>query len=187
MSEIKRKDAIAGDIIHVYDGIEEADNELPRWWLLLFFGAILFAGGYWLYYEKLRLGPTPRQELALLLAEQAKKAAVVSDTSLLAAAHDPAAVERGQRAFTANCVACHGQKGEGNIGPNLTDDRYLHGGAPLSVFGVVRDGVAAKGMPTWGPILGEAQVKDITAYVLTLRNTHAAGGKAPEGEPWHDR
>lgn len=186
MSEIKRKDAIAGEIVHVYDDIEEADNELPRWWLLLFFGSIVFAGGYWLYYEKLRLGPTPHEALAIALEEQAKQAAVITDASLLAAAKDPTSVERGQRAFTTNCVACHGLKGEGNIGPNLTDDAYLHGGAPMSMFAVVRDGVAAKGMPTWGPILGDGSVKDVTAYLLTIRNTNVAGGKPPQGEPWKE-
>jgi cytochrome c oxidase cbb3-type subunit 3 len=186
MSEVKRTDAIAGPIVHEYDGIEEADNELPKWWLAMFVGATLFAAAYWLASEKLHLVPTPAEELALVQAEARKRAGVVGDDDVLAAAKNASSVARGKQAFTTNCVACHGEKAEGKIGPNLTDDRWLHGGAPIQILTSIRDGVPAKGMPTWGPVLGPDTVKSLAAYVVTLRNTHVPG-KEPQGEPWTGR
>src|SRR4051812_35155890 len=183
MSDIKRKDAIAGDIVHEYDGIEEADNELPNWWLALFVGCILFAAAYWLVVEKLSLVPTPAQELATFEAEQRKRAGVVNDVDIVNASKQAAAVAAGKQTFMTTCVVCHGEKAEGKIGPNLTDDHWLHGGSPSTIFATIRDGVPAKGMPSWGPLLGLANVKNVAAFVTTLRNTNVQG-KEPQGEPW---
>lgn len=183
MSEVKRTDAIAGEIVHEYDGIEEADNALPNWWLAIFIGTIVFAGGYWLAAEQLGLLAPPTVELARIEAEQRKRAGTVNDDDILIAAKSAATLADGRRAFVTNCVVCHGEHGEGKIGPNLTDARWLHGGAPASIFATIRDGVPAKGMPTWGPVLGAATVKSLAAYVTTVRNTNVPG-KAPEGEPW---
>jgi cytochrome c oxidase cbb3-type subunit 3 len=108
----------------------------------------------------------------------------VSDADLAAAAHNDSQLAAGQQAFTTNCVACHGTKAEGIIGPNLTDEHWLHGGGPAQIFGTIRDGVPAKGMPSWGPVLGPATVKSLTAYLLSLRNTRVPG-KAPQGEIYH--
>jgi len=92
-----------------------------------------------------------------------------------------AALGLGQQAFAANCVACHEAQGQGKIGPNLTDAAWLHGGSPLEIFRTIRDGVPAKGMPSWGPALGRTGVAQVTAFVLSLRNKNIPG-KAPEGE-----
>ncbi|MET0385904.1 MAG: cbb3-type cytochrome c oxidase N-terminal domain-containing protein [Polyangiales bacterium] len=186
MAEIKRTDAIAGDIIHEYDGIEEADNQLPRWWVAVFVGSVVFGGIYYFAYEKYHLLPSPTEELAKVMAEQAKHSGVYDDTMLLTAASDNAAVSAGRQAFNTNCVACHGPKGEGSIGPNLTDESWLHGGAPSQIYTTVRDGVPAKGMPTWGAVLGGGGVRDVTAYLLTVRNSHVAG-KPPQGELYTGR
>ncbi|HEX2679034.1 MAG TPA: c-type cytochrome [Polyangiales bacterium] len=183
MTEVRRKDAIAGDIVHEYDGIEEADNELPNWWLAIFVFTVLFGGGYWLAAEKLGAMPTPAQELARIEAEQRKKAGVVNDEDLVGASKQAAAIAAGRQTFNSTCVACHGEKAEGKIGPNLTDNHWLHGGAPTAIFSTVRDGVPAKGMPSWGPVLGQATVKNVVAFVLTLRNTNVAG-KEPQGDEW---
>jgi cytochrome c oxidase cbb3-type subunit 3 len=183
MADVKRTDAIQGDIVHEYDGIEEADNELPKWWVAVFIGTVLFGGGYYFVYEKFHMQPSPAQELAVIAAERAKNTGSYSDSELLAAAGNPKAVEAGKLAYNTNCVACHGAKSEGNIGPNLTDSQWLHGGAPSSIFATIRDGVPAKGMPTWGAILGTQGVRDVTAFVLTVRNTNIQG-KAPQGEAY---
>jgi cytochrome c oxidase cbb3-type subunit 3 len=183
MSEVKRTDPIAGDIVHEYDGIEEADNALPNWWLAVFIGTILFAGGYWLAAEQLGLLETPVQELARIEAARRARAGVVADVDILAAAKNAAVVAAGKQAFATNCVVCHGERAEGKIGPNLTDPNWLHGGAPASIFSTIRDGVPAKGMPTWGPVLGPVTVKSLAAYVTTLRGSNVPG-KAPEGDPW---
>lgn len=181
MADPKRIDAIQGEILHEYDGIEEADNELPKWWVAVFVGSIVFGGAYYLVYEKYHWQPSPAQELAVVAAERAKTMGFFSDTDLLALSKDAKAVGAGKAVYATNCVACHGAKHEGTIGPNLTDRHWLHGGAPTNIFDTIRDGVPAKGMPTWGAILGNQGVRDVTAYLLTVRDTQVAG-KAPQGE-----
>lgn len=181
MAEEKRIDAIQGEILHVYDGIEEADNELPKWWVAVFLGTVLFGAVYYLVYEKFHVQPSPTEELAAVMAERSKSGGELSDAELLVLAKDQKVVGAGKLAYTTNCVACHGTKLEGSIGPNLTDSHWLHGGAPTSILATIRDGVPAKGMPTWGAILGPQGVRDLTAYVLTLRNAQVPG-KVPQGE-----
>lgn len=173
-----------GHVHSVHDGIEEHDNHLPRWWLLTLFGAIVFSFGYWFYYQHLT-GPGQRAELAAeekRLADLREKAlsSKISDDSLLAMSKEPAAVGRGAELFKANCVACHEAKGQGKIGPNLTDPYWIHGGKPTQIFRVVVDGVPDKGMLSWGPVLGAAKLQDVVAFVLTLKNTNVQG-KEPQG------
>jgi cytochrome c oxidase cbb3-type subunit 3 len=177
-------DAIQGEIVHEYDGILEADNELPRWWLATFFGAVFFAVGYWLLYETWGLAAYPAvayrdEQLALA----ASSGAGVTDEALAALAGDHEMVERGRHVFETNCVVCHGDHAQGNIGPNLTDGSWLHGGAPTDIHRTIHDGIAARGMPTWGPVLGEPSVQAVTAYVLSVRDTNVPGRPA-EGTPW---
>jgi cytochrome c oxidase cbb3-type subunit III len=183
MAEKKRTDAIAGDIIHEYDGIEEADNELPNWWLAIFWGTIVFGAAYWLVVDQHKLVPSAQDELAAHEVEQLKKGGDVNDTTLMAAAQSASQVSEGKQTFATTCAVCHGDKGEGKIGPNLTDSQWINGGAPTSIHNTVRDGIAAKGMPAWGSVLGPAKVKSVTAFVLTLRDTNVPG-KEPQGEVW---
>jgi cytochrome c oxidase cbb3-type subunit 3 len=184
MSRSETHDPIQGEIVHEYDGILEADNELPRWWLATFFGAVFFAVGYWLLYETWGLAAYPivsyrDEQMALAAASGAG----VTDDALTALASDHEIVERGRHVFETNCVVCHGDRAQGNIGPNLTDGSWLHGGAPTDIHRTIHDGVSARGMPTWGPVLGEPSVQAVTAYVLTLRDTNVPGRPA-EGTPW---
>ena len=171
-------------VIHEYDGIQEYDNRLPNWWLYTLFGAIAFAGWYWLHFETFKIGAAPdaayREEMAAIEAQKAKSA--VTPAELIAMSKDANVVKAGQEVFTTTCVACHGPNAGGTIGPNLTDSFWLHGGAPDKIFATVRDGFAAKGMPAWGPQLGDTKVRSVVAYVLTLRNTNVAGGKPPQGD-----
>jgi cytochrome c oxidase cbb3-type subunit 3 len=181
MKKPLKHDPIQGDIIHEYDGIEEADNQLPRWWLYTFYGAIVFATGYWFYYESFQVGPGSMQAYFAERAAVLEKSGVDPTEAELAALTSGPSLELGRQIFTNNCVACHEAKGQGKIGPNLTDSAWLHGGSPLAIFKTVRDGVPAKGMPSWGPTLGRAGVTQVAAFVLTLRGTNVPG-KAPEGQ-----
>ena len=103
----------------------------------------------------------------------------VTPEMILAAVNDPKALEAGKAVFTANCVACHGAAANGLVGPNLTDNYYLHGYGPTNVYKVITKGVAAKGMPPWG-FLGEEKIKQVVAYVLSLEGKNVEG-KAPQG------
>jgi cytochrome c oxidase cbb3-type subunit 3 len=181
MNGPRKHDPIQGEIIHEYDGIEEADNRLPFWWLMTFFGAIVFSVGYWFYYQEFHAGASPTQAYYAERAAAAEKNGVdPSEGELVALAEGPG-LELGKQLFAANCVACHASQGEGKIGPNLTDDAWLHGSAPVEIFRTVRDGVAEKGMPAWGAALGRAGATQVTAFVLTLRGKNLPG-KAPEGQ-----
>lgn len=175
-------------VLHSIDGIEEYDNDLPRWWLYTLYGAIVFAAVYWYAYHSGKFAKLPFAEYeaeldrAAAAEEKNGTAAVVTSESLVASSHDPSMVEQGKAVFGSTCAPCHRDDGGGNVGPNLTDDSWLHGGAPDQIWKTIGDGVPEKGMPAWKPQLGGRRVQAVTAYVLTLRNTNAPGGKAPQGE-----
>jgi cytochrome c oxidase cbb3-type subunit 3 len=175
-----KHDPIQGEIIHEYDGIEEADNRLPGWWLLTFYGAIVFAVGYWFWYQEFKAGPGPTQAYYAAQAEAAEKTGKDPTEGELEALVSGPAFALGKQLFVANCSPCHEAEGQGKIGPNLTDNAWLHGSGPVDIFHTIRDGVPAKGMPSWGPTLGRSGVTQVTAFVLSLRNKNLPG-KAPEG------
>lgn len=181
MTEVNRTDEIQGEILHVYDDIEEADNNLPIWWLLTFYGAIAFGLVYWFYYHEYGIGTLQREKYDQAVAAAEAERSVVTDESLNALADDASAVASGKEIFQTQCAACHDQgQGRVGLGSNLTDPYWVHGGAPTDIRSVVSNGLTEKGMPPWEPILGEQGVNQVVAYVLTLRNTNMEGGKPVE-------
>jgi cytochrome c oxidase cbb3-type subunit 3 len=183
VAETKKHDPIQGEIVHVYDGIEEADNLLPRWWLYSLYAAMAFSVVYWFYYEEFEVAPGLQQAYYQEKAREAEKTGNdPSDQELVAELGTPA-VDEGKKVFAANCVPCHESQGQGKIGPNLTDNAWLHGGDPAQIWKTIQQGVPAKGMPPWGPALGRLGVTQATLFVLSIRNTNVSG-KAPEGEPY---
>lgn len=191
MGEVKRRDEIQGEIIHEYDGIEEADNALPNWWLLTFYGAIIFSIGYWFYYEEYQMGPSTPEQYAMDVAERAASGEADEQT-LVTLATDTGTVAEGQETFATTCAACHGAQGEGNIGPNLTDAAWLHGGSPMAIYTSIKEGISSDaallegsaGMPEWGPVIGERRTQAVTAYLLSIRDTNVEGGREAEGDPY---
>lgn len=174
---------------HEYDGIRELDHKLPNWWLATFYLAIVFSFGYWGYYHILEAGPLQMDEYRIEMAQAEAAAAaraeargVVTDEMLAALGQDAAATAAGQVVYTQFCAACHGGQGEGGIGPNLTDDAWIHGGKPTEILHVVEQGVPAAGMPAWKPVLGSEKVEQVTAFLLTLKGKNVPG-KAPQGNP----
>lgn len=169
----------------VYDGIEEQDNNLPNWWLGILWGTLLFGFGYWMYFHVFQVGVLPMAEWKAETEAYARVAAAnkpPSDDDVLAKlAKDETLVKAGHETFTTTCAACHGQKAEGIIGPNLTDAYWLHGGKPSDIQRTITDGALQKGMPAWGPVLGAERVKALTAYVLSLKDTNVPG-KEPQGD-----
>lgn len=174
---------------HEFDGIQEFDNHLPNWWLWTFYLACIFSFFYWLWYHGFAFGSTPMDDLRAELARGQVHAVetMFTDDDLRAASQDAATVAAGSSVFATNCVACHAANGGGTLGgiplpgPNLTDNAWIHGGAPMQMFTTVWKGVPEKGMVTWGPVLGKERIQAVVAYILTLRNTEVEGGKPPEG------
>jgi cytochrome c oxidase cbb3-type subunit 3 len=173
---------------HVYDDIVEHDNKLPLWWQLTLYGAVIFGLIYW-YGRRLDAIRSPAETYAQDVAaqhaaeaERARARGTVDDAMLTAISKDPATVAKGKDVFVSNCAPCHKPDAGGNIGPNLTDAYWIHGAKPTDIYKVVTEGVAAKGMPTWGPILGDERVEAVVAYVISIENTNVPGGKAPQGE-----
>lgn len=172
-------------IEHEYDGIQEFDNPMPRWWVTTFWGTIIFSAVY-----LLNVGPVGSGEGRIAQYEADMAAwrtahptdqGTVDREALLAMAGDPEVLEEGQELFTRNCAACHGPDGGGVIGPNLTDDAWIHGGTIAEIHAVVVEGVLAKGMPAWGRQLTPDQVNAAVAYVWSLQGTTPANPKAAEG------
>jgi cytochrome c oxidase cbb3-type subunit 3 len=160
------------------DGIEEYDNPLPDWWLGLLWVTILWSVGYLVHYHFIA-DRSPQKALAaeLVAAEsrwpqQAPAAAVLVLTE--------EAAEAGESVYRANCVPCHGAELKGGIGPSLVDDEWIHGGSPEQIHLTIVNGVPAKGMLAWGPILTAEQINHVTAYVAE-QNAKALGRPFPPG------
>lgn len=177
---------------HSYDNIHELDHPLPNWWLGIFWGTSIFALFYFILYQFMG-APSLRQTFEkdwakiqeIKNAEMAKGGAFNSEKYQAILAAD--GVKKGEEVFTANCVACHKEKGAGDIGPNLTDEYWLWAkGTPETIYPVVHAGVPQNGMPTWGGVLSDDEIYQAVAYVQTLHNTHTPGGKAPQGEKVDD-
>lgn len=172
---------------HEADGIREYDNALPGWWLMTFYITIAFAIPYFLYYQ-FGNGPTLVQEYE----KEAQKAAVAAEAAkpkfkepnaeeLAAIMASPERRKQGSEVFKAQCLPCHGALGQGGIGPNLTDNFWINGGKPEQMVVTVKNGVLEKGMPNWEPVLSPDEIYSAVAFVKSLRGTHPAGGKAPQG------
>lgn len=181
MADTKKHDPIQGEILHEYDGILEADNRLPNWWLATFFGTIVFAGVYWGYYESFQVEPNTNGAYAAAMMERGGDLGEPTTELLETAASDPAILESGAATYAANCVVCHGAGGEGLVGPNLTDDAWIHGGTPMDIYNTVHTGVLARGMPAWGEQMAPRTLLGAVAFVLSLRNTNVSG-LAPQGD-----
>lgn len=186
----KPDELLPGDFIpeqelldHEYDGIQEADNPLPKWWVQLFLICVVFAVVYTPLVHMFEL--LPKDFLARDIA-QASLVAEQREAELVASGfYDKDPVAAGKKYFGTFCVSCHGSYGEGGIGPNLTDNYWIHGPEEINITTTIMNGVAAKGMPTWGPILGERKIKMLTAYVMTLWQTPPpVAGKKAEGEAY---
>jgi cytochrome c oxidase cbb3-type subunit 3 len=177
---------------HNYDGIQEYDNPLPRWWVGMFWATIVFSIVYYLNvipgigtgrgrivdYEK-EVAAANAKTAAL---EAAAPKVELSDAVVWGYTKQPAAMAGGKETFATICATCHRPDGGGNIGPNLTDDYWIHGNQPMQLVHTITTGVADKGMPPWEGVLTTEQIGHVAAYVLTLRGTHPPAPKARQGD-----
>ncbi len=260
---------------HDYDGIKELDNDLPPWWLYLFYFSIAFAIVYMLYFHVFHTGDTPiakyeremnpstaqvesrkishglisnyhspfynpkgdvtpkiRKQFSEYIGPDIKFAELVQEAMRradgenleklkstfpdlyeqlvsssgpitakekaeptakvqevkkaavkeLAPLTDEASISKGKQIFSQNCVACHGKLGEGGIGPNLTDEYWLHGAGMSNIVHTIKVGVPAKGMISWKAVLKQDQIMQVASYVITLYGTNPPKAKKPQGE-----
>lgn len=173
---------------HDYDGIQELDNPLPRWWLWSFYASIVFAVLYIAHYH-FGSGKNPEQEMHAELSaiKESQSAGAPAeagpDEALLAKLlADKSGLEASGKLFGEKCASCHGAKGEGQIGPNLTDGYWIHGDGTLtSIFHTVADGVPEKGMPPWKAMLKPEEMYAVVAYVKHLDGSRPPNAKAPQG------
>lgn len=161
-----------------------------RWKIVLLFtlvGAILYG-----LYASTGAGPAARRAAN---GEHGRSAPVhdghehehpaampIDVAAMEAALSDPAALAAGRATYERACVPCHEEHGGGSIGPNLTDDYWIHGNTHERMLAIVAYGVLEKGMPGWSNVLTAEQVAQVTAYAVTLHGTKTANGKAPQGE-----
>jgi cytochrome c oxidase cbb3-type subunit 3 len=146
------------------DGIEEYDNPMPNWWVGLFYLTIIWAAGYVAYYHFIAKKSYVK-DLAAQVAEAETR--WPKSSQLATVDQTPEAVTAGEEVYKANCVACHGAELQGGIGPSLVDSTWIHGSKPEEIVATITNGVAAKGMPTWGPILGNEKVGEVAAYIIS--------------------
>lgn len=157
---------------HSFDGIQEYDKRLPRWWLLTLYGAIAFAVIYWAYYHAYEFGTTPARALEMTMTANAERAAqesgVIDDQAVWKMSLDPQHVATGKTTFETTCAACHKPDLTGLIGPNLVDHEWIHGGNPMDLVKTITEGNLLKGMPAWGPLLGQQKIAEVTAYIFSF-------------------
>ena len=180
-------------VLHELDGIKEYDNPMPGWLLAIWWGSLIFSAVYLVFFA-LSFGEGTMEaeyrgdQQAALTATQAYFDAhpIVppAPAQLLAGARDAEVLDRGAARFARTCASCHGERAQGLIGPNLTDDRWLHGGSVEQIFQTVTKGWPAKGMPPWGRALRPDELSALVSYIRSLQGSNPPNPKAPEGDPF---
>ncbi|MCA0268576.1 MAG: c-type cytochrome [Bacteroidetes bacterium] len=176
---------------HRYDGIREYDNPMPRWWVMIFWATIIWSPLYilgeyvfdWIptYSERLA-AQTERLEATRTAYTAANPTFSTEPAALAEYATNPDHAAEGAVLFATTCVACHGDKGQGGIGPNLTDDYWIHGGTPEQVFAVITKGVLDKGMPPQEATLTDEQRGQLVAFIESIHGSNPPGAKEPQGD-----
>ncbi len=173
---------------HDFDGIVELDNPTPAWFMGLFYATIIFAVVYLLNYHVFEWSPLQDEEYAIEMKEaDVDKAVVLAksgeliDENSVKLSTDAGVIAAGKVVYLQNCVACHGTLGEGVVGPNLTDDSWIHGGTVNAIFKTLKYGVPEKGMIAWEKTLTPKQTSDLSNFILSLQGTNPPNPKAPQG------
>jgi cytochrome c oxidase cbb3-type subunit 3 len=173
---------------HDYDGIKELDNNLPPWWKYGFYLTIIFAFIYMIHYHVVGSGTVQLDEYNAQLAEadlqkqeRLKLAANNVDENSVTVLIAEADLSAGKKIYTEKCLVCHGKAGEGNVGPNLTDDYWIHGGNIKDVFKIVKYGFPSKGMISWQSQLNPVQMQQVSSYIKSIKGTNPANPKEPQG------
>lgn len=173
---------------HEYDGIRELDNRLPPWWLWGFYISIGVAVVYMLHFHVFGTGDLQLAEYqAQIEAGEAQKAEYLSKLALnvdetnVAYLTDSKTMNAGKSVYVKHCQVCHADKGQGQVGPNFTDDYWIYGNTPTQVFSTIKYG-AKRGMKSWEKDLNPIEMQQVTSFIISLQNTEVEGGKEQEGD-----
>lgn len=176
---------------HDYDGIKELDNNLPPWWLYLFYACIVFSVVYLVRFEILGADDQEtelKKELAqakIEVAEYMKTAPDLMDEKTVTLVTDAPALAEGKTIFETNCAACHRADAGGQIGPNLTDEYWILGGGIKNLFHTITNGGRdGKGMIAWKGTLKPKEIQKVASYIISLKGSNPKDPKAPDGEIW---
>lgn len=176
---------------HDYDGIKELDNNLPPWWIYLFYACIGFAAIYLVRFEILGADDQEmelKKEMAqakIEVAEYMKTAPDLMDEKTVTLISDAPALAEGKTIFETNCAACHRADAGGQIGPNLTDEQWILGGGIKNLFHTITNGGRdGKGMIAWKGTLKPKEIQKVASYIISLKGSNPKDPKAPEGEVW---
>lgn len=176
---------------HKYDGIQEYDNPMPGWWLWLFWGTILFSVVYVLGIHVFDFVDTYEDDLAESLADlneirhayaEANPTLQIDEATLAKMVGNPDMMAAGAEHYAAQCAACHGDQGQGLIGPNLTDAYWIHGATNMDIYRVLTEGVITQGMPAWDGVYSPEERAELVAFVQSLVGTNPPAAKEPQGE-----
>lgn len=171
-----------------YDGIQELNNNVPPWFNILFYGTIVIAILYLLNYHVFKIGKLPFQEYydevyaADMKREELIRTGAFVNENTVELLKDNESLKTGKQIFMGNCVPCHGEGGQGTVGPNLTDEFWIHGGGIKNIFKTIKYGVPAKGMITWMNQFNPKMMQQVASYVISIQGTNPPGGKPPEGD-----
>jgi cytochrome c oxidase cbb3-type subunit 3 len=175
---------------HNYDGITELDNHLPPWWKWLFYVTIIWGVIYFFAYHVFNTLPLSIGEYnneVALANEQMQKMKTANpgpkiDEASVEVTADAKMLDNGKSTFLNTCSSCHRKDGGGDIGPNLTDEYWKHGGNIKNLFKVITNGVPGTNMVAWGGVMSPEAIRNVASYVLTLQGTKPANPKKPEGD-----
>ncbi len=174
---------------HNYDGIRELDNILPPWWVGMFYATIIAGVVYFSYYHIADKGLSSSEQYLVEVeeAEEEVKAYLAMqsdqvDENTVVMLEDENELALGASIFINKCAVCHGAEGQGGVGPNMTDNYFLHGGTINDAFRTIKYGVPEKGMISWKSQLRSSDMQRVASYILTLVGTTPPNPKDPEGE-----
>lgn len=178
---------------HDYDGIKELDNNLPPWWKYGFYLTIVVAIIYLFNYHVLKIGALQGKEYENEMAqaklevdEFMKNSANNVDENSVKLLTEASDIASGKDVFISNCAACHGKGGEGTVGPNLTDNYWIHGGSVQDLFKTIKYGWVEKGMKSWKEDLSPMQIAQVTSFIKSIKGTNPPNGKAPQGDLFNE-
>lgn len=176
---------------HEVDGIREYNNPMPGWLMAILYGAMIFFVLYLGFYA-LAFGPESydaeyREEAvsdraAIQAYFAANPLVPPSSQELLAGASKAEVIEMGRSRFSRTCASCHGDSAQGLIGPNLTDEHWLHGGQVAQIFNTIAKGVPAKGMPPWGRAVPPDELAALVSFIRSIQGSAPSNPKKAEGQ-----